>query len=120
MESMTFTPCVESFTSPGIDTRYMRELTALSVFSERHRDTQSLFLRARFVHLTCLVRAGDRTPTSGVPSGRANDYTTTPQMANGCQPEAQHQARGREALISLGGRNHGALENNCVASLCCS
>ncbi len=39
------------FTSPGIDTRY-KGLTAFSVSSERHRDTQTLMQRARFLSTT--------------------------------------------------------------------
>ena len=36
----TFTPCMGSFTSPGIDPRE-KGSTAFSVSSERHRDSQS-------------------------------------------------------------------------------
>ena len=48
---------------------------AFGVSSERHRDTQSLMLRARFLHLLMRLVQGS---TGRLTSGRANHYTTAP------------------------------------------
>ena len=68
------------FTSPGIGAIY-KGPTAFSVYSERHRDKQSLMLRARFLHqIMTHVWSGIRTPVGRVTSGRANHYTTAPRI----------------------------------------
>ena len=53
--------------------------------SERHRDKQSLMLRARFLHLIMKhAWSGNRTPTGRVTSGHANHYTTTLMITGQC------------------------------------
>ena len=57
-----------------------------SVSSERHRDKQSLMLRARFLHLIMThAWSGNRTRVGGVTIEHANHYTTAlPVLCDCC------------------------------------